>query len=139
MSDIANPRRIRLERRSPSYWRVTFDHPPLNIFGPETIPQLNEVITALETNEHVKVVVFDSAAARLRARWRPASINDEERKRPHGPSGSISISDRLLGLMQPRRRLCVSWFLVGWFGRSVTASSAGGSVMAVQPVRTLRL
>jgi len=31
---------IRLEQRSPAYWRVTFDHPPLNIFGPETIPQL---------------------------------------------------------------------------------------------------
>jgi enoyl-CoA hydratase/carnithine racemase len=40
---------------------VTFDHPPLNIFGPETIPQLNEVITALETDGDVKVVVFDSA------------------------------------------------------------------------------
>ena len=61
MSDIANPRRIRLERRSPSYWRTTFDHPPLNIFGPETIPQLNEIITALETDERVKVIVFDSA------------------------------------------------------------------------------
>ena len=54
-------RQIRLERRSPFYWRVTFDHPPLNIFGPETIPQLNEVITALESDALVKVVVFDSA------------------------------------------------------------------------------
>jgi enoyl-CoA hydratase/carnithine racemase len=61
MSDIANPRQIGLERRSPSYWRVTFDHPPLNIFGPDTIPQLNEIITALETDDQVKVVVFDSA------------------------------------------------------------------------------
>jgi enoyl-CoA hydratase/carnithine racemase len=54
-------RQIRLERRSPFYWRVTFDHPPLNIFGPETIPQLNEVITAIENDSLVKVVVFDSA------------------------------------------------------------------------------
>ena len=53
--------RIHLERRLPSYWRVTFDHPPLNIFGPETIPQLDEIITALETDPQVKVVVFDSA------------------------------------------------------------------------------
>ena len=52
---------IHLERRLPSYWRVTFDHPPLNIFGPETIPQLNEIITAIETDEKLKVVVFDSA------------------------------------------------------------------------------
>ena len=40
MSKPADTRQIRLERRSPAYWRVTFDHPPLNIFGPETIPQL---------------------------------------------------------------------------------------------------
>lgn len=52
---------VRLARRSPTYWRVTLDHPPLNIFGPETIPPVSEVITALETDEQVKVVVFDSA------------------------------------------------------------------------------
>jgi hypothetical protein len=52
---------IRVTRRSPEYWRVTFDHAPLNIFGPEMLPQVNEVITALETDEQVKVVVFDSS------------------------------------------------------------------------------
>ena len=52
---------IRLDRRSPEYWRVSFDHPPLNIFGPEMLPQVNEIITAIETDEQVKVVVFDSA------------------------------------------------------------------------------
>jgi enoyl-CoA hydratase/carnithine racemase len=61
MREAPATRQVRLERRSPSYWRVTFDHPPLNIFGPETIPQLNEAITALESDEGVKVVVFDSA------------------------------------------------------------------------------
>src|ERR1700738_3955121 len=61
MSDVANTRQIRLARRTPLYWRVTFDHPPLNIFGPDTIPQLNEIVTALETDTDVKVVVFDSA------------------------------------------------------------------------------
>jgi enoyl-CoA hydratase/carnithine racemase len=53
--------RIHLTRRSAVYWRVTFDHPPLNIFGPETIPQLEKIVRLLETDEHVKVVVFDSA------------------------------------------------------------------------------
>lgn len=54
-------KQIHLTRRSPHYWRVTFDHPPLNILGPEGILQMKEIITALETDEHVKVVVFDSA------------------------------------------------------------------------------
>src|ERR1700731_1926516 len=61
MSSTKNSKQIRLERRTSLCWRVTFDHPPLNIFGPETIPQLNEIVTALETDNDVKVVVFDSA------------------------------------------------------------------------------
>ena len=61
MTDPAEPRQIRLERISPAYWRVTFDHPPLNIFGPKAIPQLQEIVTALETDQDVKVLVFDSA------------------------------------------------------------------------------
>src|ERR1700693_6272654 len=61
MSNVADTRQIRFVRRTSSYWRITFDNPPLNIFGPETIPELNEIVTALETDEDVKVVVFDSA------------------------------------------------------------------------------
>jgi enoyl-CoA hydratase/carnithine racemase len=61
MASAKNGNQIRLERRTALYWRVTFDHAPLNIFGPETIPQLNEIVTALETDSDVKVVVFDSA------------------------------------------------------------------------------
>jgi len=53
-------KRIDLTRHSPQYWRVTLNHPPLNVFGLESIPQLNEIVTALETDEQVKVVVFDS-------------------------------------------------------------------------------
>jgi enoyl-CoA hydratase/carnithine racemase len=61
VSGANDSKQVHLERRTPSYWRVTFDNPPLNIFGPETIPQLNSVVTALENDSHVKVVVFDSA------------------------------------------------------------------------------
>jgi enoyl-CoA hydratase/carnithine racemase len=52
---------IRLTRRSPAYWRVTFDNPPINVMGPEMVWQFQEVINALESDEHVRVVVFDSA------------------------------------------------------------------------------
>jgi len=61
INQTATNRQIRLTRRSPHYWRVTIDDPPLNIFGPDKIPQLNEIITAIETDDQVKVVVFDSA------------------------------------------------------------------------------
>lgn len=56
-----NPGRIRLVRNSEEYWRVTFDIPPLNIFGPANIPQLEEIVNLLESDDRVKVVVFDSA------------------------------------------------------------------------------
>ena len=52
---------LRVTRRSPAYWRVTFDNPPINVMGPEMVRQFQEVINTLEADEHVKVVVFDSA------------------------------------------------------------------------------
>jgi enoyl-CoA hydratase/carnithine racemase len=57
----AKTAQIRLARRSPAYWRVTIDNPPINVMGPEMVRQFQEVIDALEADEHVRVVVFDSA------------------------------------------------------------------------------
>jgi hypothetical protein len=77
---VADAKQILLARPSPHYWRITLDHPPLNIFGPDTIPQLNEVITALETDKQVKVVVFDSAVEGFflpNSRTRPGSHRDQ--------------------------------------------------------------
>jgi len=45
---------IRLAKRSPEYWRVTFDYPPLNIFGPEMLPQVNEIITAMKLTSELR-------------------------------------------------------------------------------------
>jgi len=99
MSDIANTRQIRLERRSPSYWRVTFDHPPLNIFGPESIPQLNEIITALETDEHVKVVVFDSAVEGFfLTHYDLLAKLEDSTSLPPGPTGLQPLPDMLARL-----------------------------------------
>jgi len=90
---------IRLARHSPTYWRVTFDHPPLNIFGPDTIPQLNEIITALETDEHVKVVVFDSAVQGFFLTHYDflAKLEDTTRLSP-GPTGLQPLPDMLVRL-----------------------------------------
>jgi enoyl-CoA hydratase/carnithine racemase len=52
---------LRVTRHSPRYWRVTIDNPPLNVMGPEMVKQFQEVIKALETDDQVRVVVFDSA------------------------------------------------------------------------------
>ncbi len=52
---------IRVTRRSPAYWRVTIDNPPINVMGPQMVREFQEVIGALEADEQVRVVVFDSA------------------------------------------------------------------------------
>src|SRR6476620_5410837 len=52
---------IRLTRSSSAYWRVTFDNPPLNVMGPQFVRECRESITAIEADEEVKVVVFESA------------------------------------------------------------------------------
>lgn len=51
---------VRITRVTPSYWRVTFHNPPFNIYGPNTMPQLNSVVTAMEADPQLKVVVFES-------------------------------------------------------------------------------
>src|SRR5713226_3715929 len=99
MSKVANTRQIRFVRRTSSYWRATFDNPPLNIFGPETIPELNEIITSLETDEDVKVVVFDSAVEGFFLTHYDfvAPVEDTTRL-PPGPTGLQPLPDMLVRL-----------------------------------------
>jgi enoyl-CoA hydratase/carnithine racemase len=90
---------IRLARRSPNCWRVTFDNPPLNIFGPETFPELNEIITALETDEHVKVVVFDSAVEGFfLTHYNFLAKIEDTTSLPPGPTGLQPLPDMLVRL-----------------------------------------
>src|SRR5450755_3919216 len=55
------PAQLRITKRSPAYWRVTFDNPPINVMGPEMVKEFQELMNALEADEQVRVVVFDSA------------------------------------------------------------------------------
>jgi len=57
MNAPAKAAQIRIARRSPAYWRVTIDNPPINVMGPEMVKQFQEVINALEADEQVRVVV----------------------------------------------------------------------------------
>src|SRR5690242_5413849 len=57
----AKPAQVRLTRRSTAYWRVTIDNPPVNVMGPQMVSEFQEVINAIEADQQVRVVVFDSA------------------------------------------------------------------------------
>ena len=97
MGSPEEAKRIHLERRSPCYWRVTFDHPPLNIFGPESIPQLNDIVTALETDDRVKVVVFDSAVEGFFiTHYDFLAKLEDSTSIPPGPTGLQALPDMLV-------------------------------------------
>src|SRR5438034_3761835 len=97
MSDTPMTKQILLTRRSPVYWRVTFNHPPLNIFGPDAIPQLNEIITALETDAELKVVVFDSAIdGFFMTHYDFVAKVEETTSLPPGPTGLQPLPDMLV-------------------------------------------
>jgi enoyl-CoA hydratase/carnithine racemase len=59
--DATNPVQLRLTKRSPAYWRVTFDNPPINVMGPQTVREFQKLIDAIESDEQLRVVVFNSA------------------------------------------------------------------------------
>ena len=61
MNSTTKTEQIHLTRKSPSYWRVIFDNPPLNLMGPEFVLQFQKIMTEIENDEKVRVVVFESA------------------------------------------------------------------------------
>lgn len=90
---------VRLECRLPSYWRVTFDMPPVNIFGPKHLPLLNHIITAIETDPEVKVVVFDSAVEGFFiTHYDFLAPLQESLSVPPGPTGLQALPDMLVRL-----------------------------------------
>lgn len=86
-----------LEKRSPAFWQVTFDNPPLNIFGPENLPQLNAIVTAIETDRDVKVVVFDSAVeGYFITHYNFLAKPEDTLGLPPGPTGLPQLPDMLV-------------------------------------------
>jgi enoyl-CoA hydratase/carnithine racemase len=52
---------LRLIRHNPGFWQVTIDAPPINLFGPELLTGLEEVVRQIKAAEELRVIVFDSA------------------------------------------------------------------------------
>lgn len=94
MTNVDKEGTIRLVRNSDAYWRVTFDIPPLNIFGPANIPQLEEIVGLLESDARVKVVVFDSAVdGFFITHYDLLAKSEESSKFPPGQTGLQPLPD----------------------------------------------
>ncbi|AHZ69785.1 MAG: enoyl-CoA hydratase/isomerase family protein [Pseudomonas sp.] len=98
-STHAAKQEIKLTRLTPEYWRVTFHNPPYNIYGPETMPQLNEVVTAIETDPKVVVVVFDSDVPDFfLTHYDFVPPLTDTTSLPNGPTGLPPLPDMLVRL-----------------------------------------
>jgi enoyl-CoA hydratase/carnithine racemase len=98
-SALTKPAQIRLTKHSPAYWRVTFDNPPINVMGPEMVREFQQVIDALEADEHVRVVVFDSAVEAYFLNHSDFTAKMEDlTSMPAGPTGLPPWPDFLVRL-----------------------------------------
>jgi enoyl-CoA hydratase/carnithine racemase len=99
MNATTKTAQIRLSRSSPAYWRITFDNPPLNVMGPRFVQEFREIVTAIEDDEQVKVVVLDSAVEGFFLNHSDFLANFEDLKRiPTGPTGLEAWPDILVRL-----------------------------------------
>src|ERR1700721_3188699 len=90
-------KQLRLSKVSPTYWRVTFDNPPLNLMGPEFIEEFREIITDIETDTDLRVVVFDSAVEGFFLNHSDFTVKLEElTSLPQGPTGLEAWPDILV-------------------------------------------
>ena len=58
---MSGPSQFSTDRTNPGLWTITFSNPPINMFVPTTIVELGALMTDLEADSSVKVVVFQSA------------------------------------------------------------------------------
>ena len=59
MAKSAN--QLQIIEETPSYWRVVFDNPPLNIMGATMFHGLQELLSRMDASSSLRVVVFESA------------------------------------------------------------------------------
>ena len=88
---------MRLTRVSSAYWRVTFDNPPLNVMGPHLVREFREIIAAVEADEDVRVLVFESTVEGFFLNHSDFNTDMKElTSMPQGPTGLEAWPDILV-------------------------------------------
>src|SRR5258707_12367012 len=77
---------FKLTKVNPAYWRATFDNPPINMLGPETMLELRGLVGQFEKDPDLKVVVFDNADPQFFIAHFDISRAADKPREP-GPSG----------------------------------------------------
>src|SRR6185436_11144169 len=99
MNSATKAAQVRLDRVTPSFCRVLLDNPPLNLVAPEVVLQIREIVTALEHDDRVKVVVFESAVGGVFLNHADFLASFEDLTSiPQGPTGLEAWPDVLVRL-----------------------------------------
>jgi enoyl-CoA hydratase/carnithine racemase len=90
---------LSVDRRSPGYCRVTFDHPPINTITAATVAELAELVGLIEEDQDLNVVVFDSANPEFYlAHYDVEHDPGRTAALPRGPTGMHAWLDLLVRL-----------------------------------------
>jgi len=99
MKEPPSNAQVRVKQVSPSYWRVIMNNPPLNLMGPEFVLQFRQIMTAIETDEQLRVVVFESDVAGFFLNHADFDTRFEDLTSiPQGPTGLEAWPDILVRL-----------------------------------------
>jgi enoyl-CoA hydratase/carnithine racemase len=90
---------ITISKLSSAQWTATFNNPPINLIDPDTIGELQDLLTALESDVEVKVIVFRSADPDFfLAHWDVLADKAKVAAMPPGPTGLHPWGDVLVRL-----------------------------------------
>ena len=99
MSSTTTATRTTHVRVTPGHHRVVLDNPPLNLMDANTVLELREIVTTLENDDRVKVVVFESAVEGFFLNHSDFLASaDDLTNIPQGPTGLEAWPDVLVRL-----------------------------------------
>lgn len=91
--DDYKPDHLTLTVESPTFWRVTFNNPPINVIGLEMMNDLKLLLTELESNDTVNVVLFDSADPDFFIAHYDVEVDNDEAEALPSPTGYTAWVD----------------------------------------------
>ncbi|WP_406275891.1 enoyl-CoA hydratase/isomerase family protein [Nocardia sp. NBC_00881] len=96
---MSNHSQFHVHAVSPSYWKVTFENAPINLIDLDTVEQLADLVTCMEEDPDLTVVVFQSANPDFfMAHFDLLSEIERVYSTAVGPTGLLPFSDNLLRL-----------------------------------------
>ncbi|HYS69534.1 MAG TPA: enoyl-CoA hydratase/isomerase family protein, partial [Gemmatimonadaceae bacterium] len=89
---------LRIIEETSAYWRVLFDHPPLNIVGVGMFEGLQDLLARMDASPSLRVVVFESANPDFYLAHFELSEASLSLLKTAGPSGITILMDTFIRL-----------------------------------------